>query len=384
MKTSDTIELPEISPYNEIEFQNAMKRLLKHPALTFIAKSFFPDLSFETLQKILKEIKNVKDFQEKVISKVMTAILEQSSKGVSISGLENKSRNRQYLYISNHRDIICDPAFFTNSLFLADFGTPKICLGDNLLTDQLIIDLVKMNKGVTVRRHLSPRELLKSSYALSELIYQQINEGVDSVWIAQREGRAKDGNDQTQPGIIKMLTLTGEGSLSERLGALHIVPVAISYEYDPCDLLKARELAIRTDLGSYQKAPGEDTASMITGITGYKGRIHMSVGEEITAFLNQMDCLDSQRDQIGAIAEELDRQIHKNYHNWPSNYIAYDLLNQKPTMKDHYNKEQMEEFVERIEKRLESLESDESEKEKVKHFYLAGYANSIRNSLKSQ
>jgi len=375
-------ELKESLPYDEAGFQSGMNRLIYHPLLPVIVESVFPTHTLENFQKFLKTIQNVESFQREVISKAISAILQQSSTELSISGLDNISPHRKYLYVSNHRDIICDPALFTNALFLHGYGTPKICLGDNLLTDQLIIDLVKMNKGITVRRNLPPRELLRSSIVLSDLISQQILENIDSVWIAQREGRAKDGNDQTHPGILKMLTLTGKGSFLDRIQDLHIVPVSISYEYDPCDIFKAREYHILSNQGSYHKAPLEDTVSMISGIQGFKGRIHIAVGKEIRNQLNHPGTLDSKRDQINLVVSEIDRQIQGNYRNWPSNYIAFDLLEDKNSMSNEYTLEKKAAFVERMEKSLATLSVSELDRRGIRQKYLEGYANSVRNAGK--
>ncbi|MEO5971479.1 MAG: 1-acyl-sn-glycerol-3-phosphate acyltransferase, partial [Bdellovibrionia bacterium] len=231
------LDFKSIEPYSSAEFAQGLIRIRELPTLPLIFKALYPNRRFEEFIQVLQTIESIKDFQGTIISDAVDTILHSTSKGLTLSGLTQHDPNKKCLYISNHRDIICDPAFLTNSLYIRGYGTPKICLGDNLLTHPLVIDLVKMNKGVTVQRNLPPRELLKFSFALSTYIYEQINQNIDSVWIAQREGRAKDGNDKTQSGILKMLTMAGEGEFFQRIKGLNIIPVSISYEYDPCDAL---------------------------------------------------------------------------------------------------------------------------------------------------
>ncbi len=383
MKSLTDAEAKDCQPYNDTEFLQGMKRLLSHPALPKIVGTLLPKVSFENFLRIAHEIKTVEDFQAKLISTAIHSILGRTSNGLSISGFEKLSKKGPSLFISNHRDIICDPSLFTNCLYLNGHKTPKICLGDNLLVNPLVTDLVKMNKGIIVKRNLPMRELMKWSVTLSHLIREQIENGIDSVWIAQREGRAKDGCDQTHPGVIKMLALSGDGSIANRLLKLHIIPIAISYEFDPCDAIKARELYLKASTGTYQKAPLEDLVSMTTGIDGYKGRIHIAVGNEINEALEKIDLTESKKDQISSIVHEIDRQIYLNYKNWPTNYIAYDLLEGKNQMQAFYSDGEKTRFVERMHKRLNDLKLSPSDTESVKTYYLKNYANSVVNALKT-
>jgi hypothetical protein len=372
-------ELKEIAPYDPEEFLEAIDRLAQSPLLPKLTQTYFRNVSTDSFSSLLRSIKDVYSFQKEVISTTINSALEQSSHGLTISGLESLSRDKCYLFISNHRDIICDPALLTNSLFLAGFPTPKICLGDNLLTNPIVIDLVKMNKGVTVKRNLSTRELFKWSQVLSLFIRRQIEENIDSVWIAQREGRAKDGNDLTHPGVVKMLTLTSDLSFAQQIKAFGIVPVAVSYEFDPCDYLKAKELYLTDKNGSYQKAPHEDTLSILTGIRGHKGRIHIAVGKQIPHSLIDQTATLPKRDQVRVIVEAIDQQIHQNYRNWPSNYIAYDLLNHSNDKKNHYTEEEKLFFLSRMKTQLDLLEMSPEERENLEHFFLLGYANPVKN-----
>jgi hypothetical protein len=383
-------DFKDIEPYSKAEFSQGLIRILENPALPAIFKALFPDRKLHEFVQLLGTIKSVNDFQGSIISDAVNSILRFTSQGLTISGLNHHDPGKKCLYISNHRDIICDPAFLTNALYVQNYGTPKICLGDNLLTHPLVIDLVKMNKGVTVKRNLPPRELLKFSFALSTYIYNQISEKTDSVWIAQREGRAKDGNDKTQSGILKMLTMAGEGDFIHRIKGLNIAPVSISYEYDPCDALKARELYLTHVVGTYKKGPLEDIVSIRTGIQGNKGRVHINIGRSLNTTLDEtfksaetpFGSPLNKREQVTLVANLLDQQIQKNFKNWPSHFIAYDLLTGSDQMKAHYSNEEESSFLERMEIQLKSIELKADALPQVRQIFLESYANSVRNSLK--
>lgn len=376
------INFKSIEPYSNAEFAGGLARVLASPLLPSIFKALYPKQQFEEFALLLRKIESVEIFQGRVISDAVNSILHSTSKGLTVEGLTRHDIQKKCLYISNHRDIICDPALLTNSLYVRGYGTPKICLGDNLLTHPLVIDLVKMNKGITVKRNLPPRELLKFSFALSRYIYSQINQKIDSVWIAQREGRAKDGNDKTQTGILKMLTMAGEGEFLHRIQGLNIVPVSISYEFDPCDALKARELYLTEVAGNYEKGPAEDILSIRTGIQGEKGRIHIEIGEDLNELADKQisPATLNKREQVAAVANLLDQQIQKNFKNWPSHYIAFDLLGAGETMKEHYSADEKEAFLHRMEIQLDSIDLNLEARPRLRQILLQNYANSVRNA----
>ncbi len=345
-------DLDSIAPYTDGQYWEAMCRFVKSPAFPVMVQKYYPGLPADIGKERALQLKTVEQFQKVVIAAVIQILQERTTRGVTLEGMEALSKTRRYLYVSNHRDIILDPAVFARAIHAAGYTTPQICLGDNLLTDPMIIDLIKMNKGVTVKRNLAPRDLLHWSVVLSEWIRRQITEDRDSIWIAQREGRAKDGRDLTQPGVLKMFALTGEGTFLERLKRLHLVPVAISYEYDPSDVQKAVELHAIRKTGSYQKKPGEDQRAIGRGVEGFKGGIHLRVGAEVSADLELAEKLRNKNEQAAWIASFLDDRIRAQYRNWPSNYVAADLLSGGSQYSAQYQPEQKEEFVARLEKRL--------------------------------
>ncbi len=392
-------------PYQQkSEFQQAWVRLLKSPRFVEQVTRLFPKLEVGAFVDDRREMASAEEFQQRVISRVVAELEEQTTDGLSVSGLENLARDQKYLILSNHRDIICDPAWVCYLFFLNQIPTPKICLGDNLLSHSVTIDLVKMNKGITVKRGLSPRELLRWSILLSESIEEQIRGEIDSVWIAQQEGRAKDGDDRTHPGVLKMLAMAGGGSTLENLKQLHLLPLAISYEFDPCDAMKAYELYVTHRDGHYKKVPGEDSQSMMTGIMGFKGRVHLGFGTDLysAAFVQRdrlTDCNDGQKrkETLLYFCSKIDEQIHTQYRLWPSNFIALDLLEGSSHYSDEYTGVQKAFFVERMESQFQKLRATSPRPELrsegglsaqdlalVRNQLLSAYAMPVRNFLNTQ
>jgi len=372
-------DLKAIVPYDDEGFHGGLSRVLAHPALDLIFREFFPTGSADELRAKARALKDTREFQLGFIDPLLKTIEVKSTRGITLSGDEHVSKDRTYLFVSNHRDIILDPALFTVMLSRRGFKTPQICLGDNLLTDPLIVDLVKMNKGLTVKRNLSPRELLRWSYVLSEQIRHTLISGSESVWIAQQEGRAKDGNDKTHPGVLKMIALTGEGDFLERIRKISIVPVAISYEYDPSDAQKARETYLRRQTGAYNKARGEDTQAMIRGMREFKGFIHISIGPAVNECLPALEKLANKAEQVKELAAELDSRIQAQYRNFPSNYVAYDLLSAGSRMREHYSEEKKREFLELMENKIGALYLGKKDLDGVRQEFLSMYARSVTN-----
>lgn len=319
-------DIKEIRPYEGEEFRAALARVLESPLLPKIVRDLFPKLQLSEFRTLVLSLKDAREFQAAIIRPAIKSILNRSAGEVTLGGLENLPREGRFLFLSNHRDILCDPALFCFLMHEAGRETPLICLGDNLLFNQWMSDIVKCNKGLTVKRNLSPGELLRWSIVLSSAIREEIVHGKDSVWIAQREGRAKDGRDETHPGVLKMLALTGHEDFCENLAVLRPVPVSVSYEFDPCDALKAREVYFTEVQGSYTKTPGEDAESMRQGILGQKGRVHIQIGPELTDVIRDAKKLPNRREQLAVIVKAFDDQIRKGFRLFPSHHIAHALL----------------------------------------------------------
>jgi len=377
-------KIKEISPFSAEEFVPAMRRVADHPLTRQAHALLFSEIPFEQIREKALSLRTVEEFQSTLIRAAIESMLKKTSGGVVLAGTENIDPTTKYTFISNHRDILLDPTLFTLFVFFAGHTTPKICLGDNLLRSDWIIDLVKLNKGVTVKRKLPPRELLIWSRVLSELIRREVTSKRDSVWIAQREGRAKDGNDVTQPAVIKMLSIAGEGPLSEKMRELRIVPVAIAYEYEPSDIARAWQLLVASREGEYIKLPDEDLKAMVGGVTGDKGRIRIQIGKELAPeFWQTLAGAGSTNDQLRAVALQLDRQIHRIYHLWPSNWIAADLLAGNAIHAAHYTDAQKKYFVDRMRERLDQVPATDALRDELRGFFLKMYANPVSNAEKA-
>lgn len=365
----------DIRPYRDYEVEEAIARLLNTPTFMGLGMQFFPKEQFEQIAQRLKEIKTIKEFQQDFISLIGKLFLSQTTEGVSSQGIENLKPSTPYLFISNHRDIILDPAILNIALNDAGFETTEIAIGDNLLIEPWISDMARLNKSFLVKRNVAPREMYEASQKLSSYIRHSIKERNSSVWIAQREGRTKDGFDRTHSGLLKMLSVSGGDDLIENLRELNIVPVSISYELDPCDLLKAKELILKMEAG-YKKTPQDDLNSMMTGIMGKKGKVHLAIGTPLDQELDRLRTISNKNDQLKSLADMIDQQIMSTYRLWPANYIAYDLVHPGNAFSSQYNKPDKERFDNYIGERLATMGESA---EKLKKNVLSMYANTVIN-----
>lgn len=281
-------DFENIIPYTDEEAREALGKIADHPMVEEVSKFCFPDEDPKALSNLLKTVKGVDDFQIKVMSRIINFILEKTATSLTYDGIEYFKEYKRYLILSNHRDIILDPAFLQLIFFKHSLPFTEIAVGDNLISNKIIESLIRSNRMIKVARGITAKELYYSSLRLSRYIRQSITYNRSSVWLAQRQGRTKDGNDKFEQGLLKMLEMSGSGNFAEDFNELNIMPMSISYEYEPCDILKARELYI-SRRQKYVKAPNEDLNSILTGIKQFKGRIHISFStpwtmEEIMEF----------------------------------------------------------------------------------------------------
>lgn len=369
----------EIRPYTDAEAVEALRRVSRHPMLPVISKYLFPDLPAATLSHMLRSIGSIDQFQDEIMFGVVEAILAKTSKGFTCSGAEHLRglEGQRFLAVSNHRDIVLDPALIQYEMKLAGLPYTEICVGSNLLTGQLIEDLMRSNRMIKVIRGIGARQLYLSSLRLSRYIRESITSGRASIWIAQREGRTKNGYDTTEQGLLKMFDLSGEGGFEENFGALNIVPMSISYEYESCDSRKAREVLLRRG-GPYTKKPKEDLHSILTGIRQQKGHIHLEIGEPLTAEEIAVASKCEKNDRYQAIRHALDRRIVGGYRLWPTNFIAHDLLYGKTEFLDEgrYSIADQADFLKYTAHKLGKLERrlDQAELRKL---FLGIYANPV-------
>ncbi len=367
-----------IRPYNDSEVTETIGRLINEEAFIRFAQQLFPGFSKEMIVKALGEVKTIKEFQSNFIVRLAQHIIDHTTKGISIDGLENLDPKESYLFISDHRDIVLDSALLNVMLHNNGFETTEIAIGSNLLIQPWIADLVKLNKSFVVQRNVSVRQMLTSSKLLSNYIQYALNTKKASIWIAQREGRTKDGDDRTQQSLLKMLQMSGELTFSEHFKSLRIVPVAISYEYEPCDGMKTIEVYRKETNQGYKKTPKDDLRSMIKGMTNDKGRVNFVIGKPISAMLDVIEEMDDSRDKFKALADLIDYRIHKNYKLWPDNYIAYDIVNETNEFAHKYTAEEKDLFLKHMEKKINA---DEGDPERLNQIFLEIYANPVKNRL---
>lgn len=379
------MKIPEqfdpIRPFEPDELPDVFDRLLQNEQFCSVLAYFYPDVPKEALAAKMHACKDNLDFQKTFCYGFLVQLLARLSKGcdIDIASLDTDSR---YTFISNHRDIVLDSALLDKLLIDAGFNTTcEIAIGDNLLKLPWVKDLVRVNKSFIVERALSMREMLMASKRLSEYMHFVIAEKNDNIWIAQREGRAKDSNDRTQEAILKMMVMGGDGSIIDRLKQLHLVPLAISYEYDPCDYLKAAELQARRDNPSWQKGPMDDVTSMQTGIMGYKGYIHYQCADCIDSYLDTIPADTPKTELFRLIADHIDRQIFAGYRLYPNNYVALDLLHGDSAHADHYTAEDKAHFEAYLKGQLDKIEMEGKDDAYLREQMLKMYANPAINQM---
>lgn len=342
----------EIRSYYDHEVNDVLRRLTTKPSFFLLMSYLFPEMGQEEIVRTIHGINSTREFQKELIYRAIMGVLKDSSDGLTIEGFDRIDPDKAHLFISNHRDIILDSAILNVTLFERGHDTTHIAIGNNLMVSPLVTDLMKLNKSFVVHRDIPRHQLFPYSERLSAYIRAVIRNG-DSVWMAQKSGRTKDGDDRTHTGLMKMLNITGEHDIKENFRELNIIPMAISYEYEPCDHLKTEEL-VHNKLGlSYEK---DDKLSMIKGIRDQKGRIHMAFGKPVCQDLEQLDPIQNRNEWIREFCLMIDRQMHQLYRLWPGNYIAADWLKNQEIHKEHYSPAQKEAFTDYIHQRIEGLE----------------------------
>ncbi|RZJ48991.1 MAG: 1-acyl-sn-glycerol-3-phosphate acyltransferase [Chryseobacterium sp.] len=369
-----------IRPFYDTEINEALHNVVNHPMMKAMMNFTFPEVDDEVWKDQLKKTHSIRDFQCNFIYNTIQKVLEKSSEGLTTSGFEKLEPNTSYLFISNHRDILLDTTLLNVSLFEHGLVMTASAIGDNLVKKAFLSTLAKLNRNFLVLRGLTPREMLQSSKLLAEYMGQLLLRENRSVWIAQREGRTKDGNDETNPGVLKMIGMgSDEANLMDYFKKLKIVPVSISYEYDPTDVLKMPQLMAEANNEIYIKEKNEDFMTILSGIMGTKKRIHISVGDVLDTEIDQIVAEnDNANKQVQALAQVIDDTILKNYQLWPTNFIAYDIVNETNKFSHLYKESEKSLFERRLEMRIGS------DNPVTRQGFLAMYANPVVNKLKYQ
>lgn len=371
----DLSEFESISPYTDDEAAEALSKLAEYPLLSYVSQQFFPEESPDFLKDLLKSIKTIDDFQVLVMQKFVRWVLQHTARNFSYDGISNIDPCKKFLALSNHRDIILDPAITQLVLYMNGIPMTEIAVGDNLITNKTIEYLIRSNRMIKVVRGISARELYLSSQMLSKYIRLNITEQRSSIWLAQRQGRTKNGYDVTEQGLLKMLDMSGGKDFQTNFEELNIIPMSISYEYEPCDILKAREMVISRKR-KYVKADGEDLNSIMVGIMQQKGDIHLNIGKPLTNEEIAAAALCDKNDRYQLIRHAVDIRVIEGYKLWKNNYIAYDIQNQSFKYSHMYSPADFENFVAYMEKQLDTVEP-EINREDLRRIFLDIYANPI-------
>lgn len=376
----DIKDFDEIRPYKSGEMQQAFNDLLSDRQFSMVLKGFAPWLPKGIRNGFLKlafmGIKTPLDFQKRFMKPVVWHIIHKHTDGCTFDdSLLSADKTQRYTFLSNHRDIVLDSAFLDVLLIAAGHPTTvEIGIGDNLLIYPWIKRLVRMNKAFTVRRGLTAHEMMRSSQLMSRYIHYAVTEKKENIWIAQREGRAKDSSDHTQDAVLKMLAMGGE------LRELNICPLTISYEFDPCDYLKAQEFQQKRDNPAFKKSRQDDLDNMKTGIFGYKGRVHYHCGTPINQWLSELDGLP-RNEYFQQLSKRIDQEIHSGYRLYPCNYIALDQLEGTSAHTDQYTAKDVERFEKYLAGQLAKINIPNKDEAFLRERMLTMYANPVRNYI---
>ena len=375
------MEFDEIRPYYDEELPAIYEELIADPAFRQVAEAAMPDVPFDLLAAQMRTCKTKQEFQVNLCYRILKRIIREATQGVTFDNSAQPEKGGAYTYVSNHRDIVLDSGFL--SLMLVEQGqdTVEIAIGDNLLIYPWIKKLVRINKSFIVQRALTMRQMLESSARMSRYMHHTIRDKHQSIWIAQREGRAKDSNDRTQESILKMMAMAGEGDIISRLKEMNIVPLAISYEYDPCDFLKAKEFQQKRDNPNYTKTTADDLLNMQTGLLGYKGHVHFCTAPCLNEQLEALDRSLPKQELFVRAAKLVDRGIFANYRLYPNNYVAADLLDGGHHFASHYTLDEKQRFMDYLARQMDRIDLPGKDETFLREKLLLMYANPLRNQL---
>ncbi|WP_167614468.1 1-acyl-sn-glycerol-3-phosphate acyltransferase [Maribellus sediminis] len=372
-------DFDDIRPYYDSEVKEKMRVLLKDKTFDEVLLHLFKNRPKVQMVKFqLRRVRSVKQLQGVFIYDLLHWLVDKTSRGLQCTGIDKLDKKTPYLFISNHRDIILDAALLNFLIFENGMNTTQIAIGDNLLLYEWIEHTVKLNRSFIIKRSLPPRELMMASKKVSQFIRKSITEDKMSIWIAQREGRTKDGFDKTQDSVLKMLNMSNKGGISDGFNELNIVPVSISYEIEPCGLTKLKEL-IKVEHYGELKTNKDDLKSMSMGMFAPKGNIRFAFGDPIKTNFALAENNEQRNKYIRSIAEMIDTQIYKNFKLWPSNYVAYDMLMQEHRFKDKYTAEEQKKFEIMVEQAMVNIDYPITD---LQERFLKVYANPVINKLK--
>lgn len=376
----------DICPYDDSLFQEKMRELVKEPGFLHALSYCVPPEAVEPMKEELLKITNKHDFQRQIMFPFLEMLAKTTTAGITLGGIKNYNSGLNYTFITNHRDIVLDASFMNLAFLRRGMPTTEVAIGNNLLIYDWITTLVRLNKSFIVKRDTGMREALIAAKKLSAYIHAAILHKGESVWIAQRQGRAKDSSDHTQESLVKMLALSGEGDFMDKLKEINLMPVAISYEYDPNDYLKAREFLLKRRDPNFKKSQHDDLFSMETGLLQYKGHVHFQLTPRINTRLDEIGNFRDNNIAAKYVGRIIDNAIHRSYEIFPINYVAYDLLNNTGRFALKYTQEDKEKFEEYIAGQIRKIDLDDisaEEQEFLRHMMLVMYSNPLINKLRA-
>lgn len=380
------MDFSDIAPLDDKVFHDTMERLVREPGFQHALKYAIPERDLPVLLDELHRINNKYDFQRQVMFPFLEMLAKTTTAGITLGGVKNFNPTLNYTFMSNHRDIVLDASFLNLAFLRRNLPTSEVAIGDNLLIFDWIRDLVRLNKSFIVKRNTGLREGLMAAKKLSAYIHYCLLEKHESVWIAQREGRAKDSSDHTQESLIKMLAIAGEGNFMDHLKEINIMPVAISYEYDPNDYLKVREFLLRRRDPNFKKSQRDDLFSMETGLLQFKGKVHFQLTPRINSKLDQIGKFKDNNTSAKYVVRIIDQAIHRSYMIFPINYIAFDILHSTNRFEDEYTVLQREETINYFNAQLDKVdlpEISQEEREFMMTMILTMYSNPLKNKLRT-
>ncbi|MCD8179551.1 MAG: 1-acyl-sn-glycerol-3-phosphate acyltransferase [Tannerellaceae bacterium] len=380
-----SLNFDDIRPMTNEEVKGAIEELVNNKDLERAFRYIKPDLNWEEFSNVLRACKTKEQFKSTLSYEVVMMIAKKTTFSLTISGRSRLPEDkRPCTFISNHRDIVLDASFLNMVLYDVGYGMTQVAIGDNLLIRDWIKTVVRLNNSFIVKRGVSVRQQLEESKKLASYMYHTIKETKESVWIAQREGRAKDANDKTQPSILKMLNMGGDKDILTNIMDLNIVPVAISYEYDPCDFLKAQEYQLKRDNPDFVKSQRDDLLNMETGILNDKGRVHFTICSPINPALEKLNPEMEKNELFGAIAETIDKEIYKHYRFYPCNYVAYDILYSTSRFSELYSLKDKKHFLDYLQKQVDKIVIHNKDEDFLRTKILEMYTNPLKNHLATQ
>lgn len=385
MDTEVSYNFDDIRPLNNDEVKDAIEALVTNEDFERAFRYIKPDVNWKEFSETMRSFKTKEDFKSKLAYEAVMMVANKTTFSLTISGRSRLPKDKKpCTFISNHRDIVLDASFLNVMLYDVGYGMTQVAIGDNLMIRPWIETLVRLNNSFIVKRGVSVRQMLDVSRTLSAYIRHTINDTKESIWIAQREGRAKDSNDRTQGSVLKMLNMSGDKDIVSNIMDLNIFPVAISYEYDPCDFLKAKEFQMKRDDPNYVKSQRDDLLSMETGILNNKGRVHFTLTQPINDQLAALDKDMEKNELIAAIANIIDKEIYKHYRFYPCNYVAYDMLTGTKRFSSNYGLRDKKHFEEYLQGQLDKIVLPNKDEAFLRTKILEMYTNPLKNHLATQ